>query len=204
MAKSVKAYVTDLDQILWYHRIESMTTEELVSRLRRETPPKPHMLAGSAWHRVLEHHQGGVLEGKVSEGNFTFDVRAEATVELPQVVELRGYEVFRVDGLDVVLAGRLDGLSGHSLIDYKLTSKLDPESYYDSSQWRAYLSIFGCRDFQYVLFKKYQKLFHVRIDEVFPFTLHRYVGMVDDLRRAIREYLEFCREYVPEKVGVAP
>lgn len=204
MKRVAKVYVTDLDQLLWFRRIESMTTEELVSRLRRETPPEPHMLAGSAWHKVLEDHPGGIIEGTIERDGFTFDVRAEAVVELPQIAELRGYEMFRVNGVDVILSGRLDGCTGHALADYKLTSKLDPESYYDSAQWRAYLSIFGCREFRYTLFKRYQKLFHVRIDEIFPFTLYRYRGMEDDLRRSISSYLEFCREHVPEKIGARP
>jgi hypothetical protein len=195
--RKTKISVTDLDQLLWFDRLESMTVEDLVSRLRRETKPEPHMLAGRAWHDLLEHHEGGELAGTIQHNDFTFTIDAEATIELPQVRELRGYSMIHLPGRDIILSGRLDGMTGNALQDYKLTARINPENYWASSQWRAYCHIFGCEALQYTLFQKNQRGFNVTINEVYPFTFYRYPGMLDDLTRSIRAFLDFVDEYMP-------
>ncbi len=73
----MRLHVTDLDQLLWFRKIEDMTTEELVARLRRESPPNRAMAMGTAWHSVLEEPPEDELL-LVERDGFTFIVEADA------------------------------------------------------------------------------------------------------------------------------
>jgi len=198
----ITIHVTDLDQLIWYRRIEAMTTEELVSRLRREAPPNRAMAMGTAWHSVLENPPEDELVAVERDG-FHFLIECDAEITLPQVREIRAEKTYVVDGVDVTLTGGCDGITGNVVTDHKLTARPDPEKYSDSYQWRAYLDIYEANTFEYILYHALDRGEdngnQVIIRDVAPFRMYRYPGMQDDLIAGIREFVEFARVHLPER-----
>ena len=202
----MRVHVTDLDQLLWFRRIEAMTTEELVSRLRREEPPNRAMAMGTAWHSVLENPPADELLAVERDG-FTFLVECDAEITLPQIREIRAEKTYLIDGLTVTLTGGCDGITGNVVTDHKLTARPDPEKYLDSYQWRAYLEIYSADVFEYILYhaldRGEEKGNQVIIKDVSPFRFYRYPGMENDLLAGIREFVEFARVHLPERLQKA-
>lgn len=175
-----------------------MTTEELVSRLRREEPPNQAMAMGTAWHSILENPPEDELLAVERDG-FTFLVECDAEITLPQIREIRAEKSYVVDGLTVTLTGGCDGITGNLVTDHKLTARPDPEKYLDSYQWRAYLDIFGADVFEYILYQASEKDGRVIIRDVSPFRFYRYPNMASDLVAGIRDFVAFARDHLPER-----
>lgn len=196
----MRVHVTDLDQLLWFRRIEDMTTEELISRLRRESPPNRAMAMGTAWHAILEQPPADELV-VVERDGFTFLIECDAEITLPQIREIRAEKTYVVDGVTVTLTGGCDGITGNVVTDHKLTARPDPEKYLDSYQWRAYLDIYGADVFEYILYQALDQEAkgQVIIKDVVPFRFYRYPEMVSDLISGIRDFVEFARAHLPER-----
>lgn len=193
-------HVTDLDQLTWYHRIESMTAEDLASRLRREAPANESMLIGTAWHSVLEDPPEKIEF--IEKNGYNFQIDCDAEISLPQIKEIRADKQYDIDGYKVSLSGGCDGITGNTVYDHKLTFKPNPENYFDSYQWRAYLDIFEADKFIYYPYHaKQDDDGLIRIVDVSEMPLYRYPDMETDLKTGIRNLLSFCREYMPEKLS---
>lgn len=199
----IEVHVTDLDQLLWFRRIEDMTVEDLISRLRREATPNRAMSIGTAWHSILEEPPEDELAAVKKDG-FTFLVECDAEIQLPQIREIRAEKTYAVDGIDVTLTGGCDGISGNVVTDHKMTARPDPDKYLESYQWRAYLDIYDADVFEYILYHGIdlgeEKGNQIIIKDVSPFRFYRYPGMLDDLIVGIRDYLDFVRAHMPEKL----
>jgi len=193
--------VTALDQMIWFHRIEDMTTQELRDRLLGLSPPNDKMKIGIAWHKALETSS---LLGEIIIDGITFSVDTDAEVEMPQIMEMRGTKFYQIDDVLVTLSGRCDGISGTTLIDHKLTFNPSVESYFESFQWRAYLDIFHGDKFTYYIYHaKQDKEGVVRIIDVQEISFYRYPDMIKDVESGIRDLLGFIKNHVPEKLEVA-
>ena len=192
--------VTDLDQ-LSYYRGSEMGLSDLLARLRREDPPSPEMAAGTAFHHVLEHAQVGDALDEFEHDGVRFAFMCDEEITLPPVRELFGSKVYRVDGFDVELRGKVDGLDGKMVWDHKLTNRFDVDRYANAWQWRAYLSIFECDHFRYSLFirGKARGDGPIPIKEFHAVDFYRYPAMDSDLAGAIREFVNFARVHLPEK-----
>lgn len=198
----MRVSVSDLDQLIWYRRIEDMTLEQLLARLRREEPPNRAMLMGTAWHSVLEEPPEDELVAVERDG-FNFLIECDAAVDHPQLREIKAEKVYRVNGVDVTLVGKVDGIDGNLVTDHKLTAKPNVENYANSYQWRAYLDIYDADIFDYVVYHAKDlgedKGNQIIIKDVDTFRSYRYPGMRDDLIVGIREFVEFAREHLPER-----
>lgn len=193
--------VTDLDSFRYWQQAEDeyMDTAALLRRLRREEPPSREMAAGKALHSLLEHGTEAVLETSVADG-IKFYFTLDAALTLPPIRELKGERVYQTPVGPVTLVGKVDGLSGLSVLDYKLTSKFDAERYMESYQWRCYLSIFGARRFDYLVFVGYEELGEWEVRELHPLTFYRYAGMDEDVAGAVSQFAEFVAENMPERL----
>lgn len=191
-------HVTDLDSLVWFKRIEDMTTAELVARLRRESAPNDKMLIGTAFHKMLENPPDELNE--VTQDGFTFRIDCDAEIILPQVREIRATKEYHIGGLDVTLTGGCDGITGTKVYDHKLTFRPEPENYFQSYQWRAYLDIYNADSFTYYLYHAIEDGDKISIKEVSQLDMYRYPGMVEDLEDGILEMVEFAREHLPEKI----
>lgn len=191
-------HVTDLDGLIWYRRIENMGLDEIKGRLLRTAEPNEQMQIGTAWHSILENPPDEIR--KIERNGFRFRVDCDFSLELPQIREIRAQKSYRIGDYSVSLTGGCDGVSGSLVSDHKLTFKPNPESYFDSYQWKAYLDIFGGDTFRYYIYSARQdrKTGEIVIYDISTMSLYRYPEMQNDLLVGIRELVEFCREWVPE------
>lgn len=178
-------------------------TEDFVAQLKREAPPNEAMLAGTAFHALLERLSEGEqvdAEG-VEHGGFLFRFDADYDLHLPA---MREHEtppmVFETPVGPASLQGRVDNRDGWTVTDYKLTGRFDAERYGRSLQWRAYLLLTGCRRFRYLAFENKRKGSDVWIHAVHELDFWSYPEMREDVARRVCELAEFVAVHVPEMV----
>jgi hypothetical protein len=192
--------VTDLDSYLYWKGSEDMDLDALLRRLRREEPPTPAMLAGTAFHSLLENADTCDLSNAEQDGfKFRFDL--ESAIALPQIKELKAEHLVQTTAGPVVLVGKVDGLRGSTIIDYKLTERFDAERYADSYQWRCYLMIFRAQRFTYEVFQCRHTDDAIVVSEHHPLTFYAYPGMEQDVLRELAGLAELVAKYVPEKAA---
>lgn len=197
----IRLSVTDLDSYLYWKESEDMEFEELLVRLRGEEPPKRPMLAGKAFHSMLEHANLGELDWAEVDG-WRFDFALNATLALPPVRELKAEHVFQTSSGPVTLVGKVDSLDGLTVHDYKLTERFDVERYTDSYQWRSYLTMFGARRFVYDVFVgRYDDIDQkVWIFDYQRLPLEAYPSMRSDVQRVVDGLAEIVAKHVPQKI----
>ncbi len=192
--------VTDLDGLEYYRQSE-LGLAELLRRFRREDPPTADMAAGTAFHHVLEHAQAGDSLDEFEHDGFRFAFMFDEEAALPPVRELFGSKVFDIDGTQVELRGKVDGLDGRTVWDHKLTKRYDLERYANAWQWRSYLSIFDCDRFRYSVFVRNNARSDkpIQLKDFHALDFYRYPDMETDLIGAIRGFVNFARAHLPEK-----
>jgi len=189
--------VTDLDQLAYYRQSEDMELQEIIDRLERKDFVKSRaMQVGTAWHSVLETAIYGDLISIERDG-VRFAVKFDTALELPELAEVKGEKSYVIDGMDVVLSGRVDCLTGLLIQDHKATGRPDPERYFESMQWRAYLTIFGADVFEYFLWHVDADKDPVPVLDLHRFKLYRYPDMESDLHYAVSDFVSFARHYLP-------
>lgn len=200
-----KIHCTDLDQYLWYQRIESMAPGELRNRLLRLEPPPEKAKMGTALHSIFENpppkkaSSPGGWE-RIERDGYVFVFECDVEVCVSRIKEIRANKTYDVDGIEVTLTGKCDDLKGNKVCDHKLTFKPKPETYMDSYQWRAYLDIFNADVFEYFIYHGYAKGKEITIRDFSAMQMYRYPGMKDDLIKGIRDLLGFVKEFVPEMI----
>lgn len=196
----IRLSVSDLDAML-YWRDSDDDLETFLKQLRREEPPGPNMLASRAFHSLLENSSEGGEFFATERDGWRFDFAIDQEIALPQIRELKAEMPFDTPSGPVTLVGKVDGLQGITVHDYKLTERFDVERYMDSLQWRSYLAMFGAMQFVY-------DVFVCRYDDsrVYIFDYHRlpfcaYPGMLEDVRREVCALAEIVAKHVPQKVA---
>lgn len=142
--------VTHLDSYQ-YFLDSDMSEAELYARLFGEVVPTPAMQAGTAFHAMLEDCSDA-LDSRYNDFEFVFsgDIDGEIITGYPHEREVK--HVWRgVDGVDLV--GKMDVATPFLIIDHKLTANYDPERYFNSWQWRAYLTMLDVPKFCYQVFE---------------------------------------------------
>ena len=195
----IRLSVTDLDQYLYWLSMEDVGSEWLIDRLTI-FEPSPAMAAGSAFHKLMEEieqmesslavdHRSVVSDGVT----YTFKFQGDAEIIAPAIRELK---IEKEISPGVVLVGKIDGMDGGTVIDYKLTERLDAERYADSYQWRAYLALFEVNTFEYSVFEgspdrgrtlDYTVYAHHRL------RFYAYKGMREDVERLVQNLALFVR-----------
>jgi hypothetical protein len=190
--------VSDLQCYQRYRDQEEVTLEECLSQMRRERPPTPAMLAGSALHAALEHSEYDSETLTVESDGFRFFFDCEIDLEVPAVRELKGeMEISTAAGL-VTLVGVVDAIDG-AIYDYKLTGRFDAERLAESWQWRCYLHMFSCSKFIYRVFVgtcRESEPYDWTIREYHELPLYRYSGMDDQILKEVEECALFMREHL--------
>ena len=204
---------TDLDQLLWWRRIESKTVEEVVASLRRKDQTNMAMALGIAWHDVMENPPADEFAAVIRNG-FRFVIDCDITIPLAQLVESKLTGSYTVQGERVRMYGRADAINGLTVRDYKLSTKApNPENYEASYQWRAYLDMANAMRFEYYCFQGKiegkqrtppapgDDLIDVTITGCTPFAFYSYPNMRSDLLGGISDFMDFAREHVPERMS---
>ncbi|HEX7113656.1 MAG TPA: hypothetical protein VF193_00855 [Steroidobacter sp.] len=197
----IRLSVTMLDSYLYWRESE-MELDELVARIKGEAEPTQEMLAGHAFHKLLEHASAGEFTVSAVDG-FEFEFALDQEFALPEIRELKGEHVFETPVGPVTLVGKVDGLSGISVRDYKLTERFDAERYTDSYQWRSYLTMFSAEVFIYDVFQARYDGPRVVVYDYHQLRLHAYPAMAADVHREVCGLAEIVAKYVPEKIQEA-
>lgn len=218
----IRLSVSDLETWRYWKANEDSTLDELVARLTKKEPPTPQMQAGAAFAKLMEQAPMGVFDVETVDG-WTFVFNLDDVIALPPVRELKAEVVFDTPSGPVMLVGKIDGLGG-KVHDQKLTESFDAERYLDSLQWRAYLVMFGAREFVYDVFKaKYERgpgrtivvdgeetyvkgdpTGKITITEYHPMSFFSYPGIRADVQRAVNELAEVVVAYGIPKAMAAP
>lgn len=192
--------VTELDAFRYYRDDEDADLESLLRRLRKEDPPSRPMLAGKAFHAILEHAQPGDDLTTVERDGFRFHFGLDCEFALHPVRELKGDIVLPTPVGPVTLVGVVDSI-GRSVCDYKLTARFDPDRYIDSYQWRCYLLMFHAHRFDYEVFvaKEDEKTGDFTVYDYHPMPFYAYPGMMLDVLREVGEFAKFAATFLPER-----
>ena len=182
---------------LWLHD-DDLGLEWLLRRLRGEEPQTPAMAAGEALHAALEHSESGDAS-QLAYGDYRFYIRCDAEIELPQARELKIEKRYG----DLLVRGRVDGLIGRQVIDYKTTAQFDADRLLESPQWKFYLDMLDADDFLWKIFvmgpfadfSEAGRLLHTyQIYQVHELRQYRYQGLEDDCQQLAADFWGFARE----------
>ena len=188
--------VTDVDAIMAWIDSDS-DIDALLRRLRREEPPTRAMMAGRAFHKVMENASGD-LETAIADG-FSFRFAIESEIAIPPIRELKGEIEISTSIMPVTLVGVVDGMKGKVVTDYKLTSYFDAERYINSFQWKAYLTMFKADRFNYEVFTMSDDgEIVIKSHDTLP--LCRYESMHREVFDCVEEAARFVSIYLPEKL----
>lgn len=202
----IRLSVTDLDSYLYWQNTDEFSFEDFLKRLRGQEPPSNAMLAGRALHLALEttHGEGEIVRTQCDGYTFVFAIDEE--ISMPMVRELKAEVRIETKFGPVMLVGKVDGMDGRVVRDYKLTERFEAERYADSYQWRAYLSMFNCGQFLYQVFQcrfdpETGKL--VTIYDYHEMTMHAYPRMRADVEEVTADLAYIVKRWVPEKIREA-
>lgn len=192
-----------------------MTYEKFAEQVRGEFEPTDKVIRGLAMHDILEAPDRYYVEGSqtyMSRGvAFTRDSILAALGLLNPEPGLRELKVEQqIAGHTVV--GKCDWLLGTLVRDYKLTSAVRPDGYFESYQWRLYLRLFACQTMEYWVFTAREKRRGSGVWELCDpgdiglFRMHPYPGIVGDCERLVGRCARFLEQngladYVREKVA---
>jgi len=201
----IRLRVSDLDQ--WVRYIEpereefEVSTEDFLAYMRRESVATDDMRCGQAFHTLLEHAGPDSFFDEVEQDGFTFRFGGDFPLALPPEREGSVEKVYTTAAGPVLLRGRVDGLDGFEVTDYKLTtSTFDAERYAGSLQWKAYCDMTGARQFQYLVFQAKRKETDVWVYDLHPLTLHAYPQMTDEVQRRVEQLAQFVAVHVPSLI----
>lgn len=197
----IRLSVTDLDKYRYWLDNDEVELEDFLRDLRGQREETTQMLAGKAFHQMLElADESEIYAQEVNGYRFVFAIEDE--LALPPIRELKGEYLIQTASGPVTLVGKVDALRGVTVHDYKLTERFDAERYVDSYQWRAYLLMFQARRFVYDVFVgKYNDDNSVWIHDYHRFPVEAYPNMEADVHRAVSGLAEIVVKHVPEKMA---
>lgn len=200
----IRVSATNLEAYRRWMADDESDLEQIKNYLLKLTPPTEAMKAGTAFHKVLENADLGVLDSVQCDG-FTFRFDLDCEIALPETRELKIEKHITINNEHIVLVGVVDGLDSMSVTDHKLTARDDVELYTSSMQWRCYLDWFDRDKFIYNLFiKGYQPVNsdpnEIPIKSLTQVTFNRYPSMHNDVIEMIGDYVDFVKKHIPELV----
>lgn len=166
------------------------TIEDLV-RFITVDEPSAAMMAGTAFHKAIEHAGPGDHDAFEADG-YRF-ILPDAELTLPDVREMRAYGTYG----DLTVTGQVDAVEGRIVVDHKTTSKFDPERYLNGCQWKFYLDLFGADEFRWNIFvikELEEKVYSVAAPQVLK--AYRYPEMQDNCAALAADYLAFANQYL--------
>jgi hypothetical protein len=197
----IRISVSHLDSWLYWLGQEDATVEDMVATLRGQKPQTPAMLAGVAFHSVMESvpAHACAMERASCDG-WDFEFALDGEIAVPAIREFKTETLWPSPSGYVNLVGKVDALSGLEVRDYKLTERFDAERYADSYQWRAYLTMFRATQFVYDVFVASFDDRKVTVREYQSLRFHAYPEMEADVKRVVSDLAAFVVRYVPERV----
>lgn len=184
------------------------TEQKVIDAISGEFKGNDYTNIGSAFHSIIENFGtknehgpesilktfGVVLSQKQAE--IAMDHACDLQTFVPEVKLTKKYET-KIG--TIILTGVADVLKGNTIRDTKC--KFSPPKlteYYDSCQWKFYLSIFGLEWFYYDIFEfvGYKREMGRNVADLElikhePFGCFAYVGMESDLQTLVDDFIEW-------------
>jgi hypothetical protein len=188
-----QARVTHLEQHRIWKSDEDLDIGWLIQRIRGQEETDK-MRAGTAFHKVmegLEAREHNVL----TTDDYRFDILCDIDLVLPTVSEIAASRVYG----DLLVTGRLDGLRGRVVTEFKTTERFDADRYFEGLQWRFYLDMTGADRFDWHVFQMSERA--PKTYEIYQYhqlTQFRYNGLRADCEKAAADYLVFAQKFLPE------
>lgn len=189
--------VTALEPYRYWKASEDRPLSDFLADLRHEKPATPQMMAGRAFGKLFEYARDGEVLSIHTLDGWTFDFRElDGHIVWPATRELKVTRLFDTPSGPVTLVGQCDAVAG-KVRDLKLTERLDAEKYIDSWQWRAYLLMFGAREFVYDVFQgSYGPRNVVQITNYLSMSFYAYPEMERDVQGIVNEVAAIAYEHL--------
>ena len=198
----LSASVSNIDLFHMWRANEDLDVGWLLNRLTGAEPQTEQMKAGEAFHKILETPMFEE-QSELTHGEFWFSIQCDILLELPAVRELPVEKRYG----DLLVRGRVDGLNGKHIIDYKTTAQFDADRLMEGYQWRFYLDMVDCDTFTWKVFvlSQYGKPGHYDVTQTHELTQKRYPGLHEDCVRLAADYADFTKTigFVKEKEEAA-
>lgn len=182
--------VSNLDLFRYWQAEEDLDTNWLLRRLRGEEPQSELMAAGECFHKALETLPDAEHEfTSIESGGREFIFVCDCEMTPPKLKELR------INGAygELNVRGRVDGLDGTTVTDYKTTGQFDPERLLEGYQWRLYLDMLGADKFIWKVFVLSEDNGYYKVTQAHELSQYRYPGLHEDCLRLASQYVEFAR-----------
>lgn len=175
--------------------------DDLIRDIKGETTETPYMIAGRAFHSILEEPEKYVDADLYICDGYKFDkpeVDEKVLSLLPKdiVPEVWGEKKYRFPTGEIVLRGRCDGLNGRVYEHKTNWTRYSFLQYNLSWQWPCYIELFRVSEVVYTVVSlatdNNSGLTH--ISQVNTFSLHRYPGLSLRVERLIEGYLELIQQ----------
>lgn len=200
----LSASVSNLDLYRMWQASEDLDLDWLLTRLCGKVAPTAEMMAGTALHSILENPSFAEQSELTitSEGKeYWFSVMCDIEMSLPSARELSLEKVYG----DLLVRGRVDGLQGLTVIDYKTTGYFDADKFMEKFAWRYYLDALNCDNFIWKIFVlkpsptngEHDGPQQFDITQYHELTQKRYPGMADDCARLSADYSAFIKANAP-------
>lgn len=193
---------TQVEAYRRYRDSEWTTYDELIATLKGELVPNEAMMFGTAVHAALESKltkPEPMLH--VDEYKFSPASIKLATEGLDHYASCEtkvARTIYAEDGTELTLTGTCDVITGTHVIDYKTTmnsiSDAKIQSYEASYQWRCYLAMTGCEHFTFRIMQWAEDAGFWYIKNMQDVRCDRYIGMIDDVERMVRELYQFTKQ----------
>lgn len=198
---------TQVEAYRRFRNSEWTTYEELIATLKGELVANEAMKFGTAVHAALEKYLVSKQELQVLTDVYTKDYKfAPASIKLATEgldhnasCETKvSRTIYAEDGTELTLTGTCDVITGTHVIDYKTTmnsiSDAKIQSYEASYQWRCYLAMTGCDTFTFRIMQWAEDAGFWYIKNMQDVRCDRYIGMIDDVERMVRELYQFTKQ----------
>lgn len=200
--ETLRLSATDVDKFRAFRADEGADLAAFLDEMRRKSEPSPAMMAGVAFHSALEKIGDGDHATLTARG-YTFQIDCDDALDLPPARELKTTAEYIVAGCRVTMVAKVDAVHGRRIDDHKLTGWYDPERFLSSYQWRLYLDAFGADEFRWNVFEGAETRPHSRhyaIKALHVLSAFRYPAMRADVENEIGLFVEFARQWLPERI----
>lgn len=201
---------TQLETYRRYRDGEYTTYDELIATLKGQTEPNDAMKFGTAVHTALETYVAGYAPQTRDASKLMWNVdgyilapqsikQATEGIDQQSSTEVKvSREIFADDGTVLTLTGTCDVVYGTHVLDYKTTKSSITDSkvqaYQESYQWRCYLAMTGCENFTFRIMQWQDDGDFWYISNILDVRCDRYIGMIDDVERLVRELYLFTKD----------
>jgi hypothetical protein len=190
----LSASVSNIDLFHMWRGNEDLDVGWLLNRLSGAEPETEQMKAGKAFHKILEapdFEEQTELTINFEGQSYWFSIQCDIILALPAIRELSVEYCYG----DLLVRGRVDGLDGNRVIDYKTTAQFDADRLMEGYQWRFYLDMLGANSFTWKVFvlSQYGQPGHYDVIQTHDLTQYRYPGLHEDCVRLAATYCEFTK-----------